>query len=258
MGSVTEVAEQKRLEIPWIRSLGSALGAVSAAVLLSTLGAAGTLIGAAVGSLCITVGGAVYAHSLELTKERAAKAHAVAVRRVTRTRSGATAAAHQRSEEDLQERSDGFAASNRADEAGRGTYSASRPSVGESLRGLRWRRIIVTTGGVFAVAMGIILAFELSAGRAVSTFTGGSSDTAAAATSIPGFSGLSDGEAGADEQDQQEPGTEQDEAPVPDDADPTTDQDEAPGDGEGSVPSEMAPVPETTPEQPAEPAEPQQ
>ena len=49
-----------KLEIDWLRTIGGALAAVSSAVLLSTLGAAGTIIGAALGSVIVTVGGALY------------------------------------------------------------------------------------------------------------------------------------------------------------------------------------------------------
>ncbi len=52
---VKRVSAQNRLQINWVNSAGGALGAVSSAVLLSSLGAAGTLVGAALGSLCITV-----------------------------------------------------------------------------------------------------------------------------------------------------------------------------------------------------------
>src|SRR5699024_4255296 len=62
------MSESKGLQINWLGASGSALGAVTSAVLLSTLGAAGTLIGAALGSLIITVGGAVYSYSLERAK----------------------------------------------------------------------------------------------------------------------------------------------------------------------------------------------
>lgn len=51
---MTEGTDRK-LGIDWLRTIAGALAAVSAAVLLSTLGAAGTLIGAALGSVVATV-----------------------------------------------------------------------------------------------------------------------------------------------------------------------------------------------------------
>src|SRR5262249_54898382 len=50
-----------RVEIDWTRTVGGALAAVASAVLLSTLGAAGTILGAALGSIVVTVSGAYFA-----------------------------------------------------------------------------------------------------------------------------------------------------------------------------------------------------
>ncbi|MGB6005146.1 MAG: hypothetical protein WBG36_11100, partial [Ornithinimicrobium sp.] len=56
------------------------------------------------------------------------------------------------------------------------------------LRSLPWKRIIGLTAALFAVTMAIILAFELTTGRAVSTYTGGTDNTGVG-TSIPGVKG---------------------------------------------------------------------
>ncbi len=147
------MSEQDRLQINWVNSAGGALGAVSSAVVLSSLGAAGTLVGAALGSLCITVGGAVYAHYLSMTKDRV-------------TGQG------RRHTEDPDP-------TDRVDE---------ERSLGQALHGLPWKRILAISAAFFAVAMALIVAFELSTGRAVSTYTGGTSNTSVG-TSIPGWSG---------------------------------------------------------------------
>ncbi len=172
------VSEQKNLQINWVNSAGGALGAVSAAVLLSSLGAAGTLVGAALGSLCITVGGAVYSHYLAMTKERVA-AQALAARRGGRVRELVPAGAGElpqpegpRLTEDL----------NHLDRADQGR------SMGQVLHGLPWKRIVVISAALFASVMVLVVAFELSTGRAVSTYTGGTDDTSVG-TSIPGWSG---------------------------------------------------------------------
>lgn len=252
MGAVSDVSEQNRLEINWVRSAGSALGAVSAAVVLSTLGAAGTLIGAALGSLVITVGGAIYAHSLELTRQRVAAARASGARREAVSVSGAPVAA---------------AGSN----AGlRHAAVRDEPppggSRGQMLRGLPWTRIIVMAGALFAVAMAVILAFELSTGRAVSSFTGGTSGTGPG-TSIPGIDGpVSDpkptGTEGVPQPDQtpaqeqpgqhqaptQDPAPQEGQTPAPTPEAPTPSQ-------EAPAPSQEAPsdpVPSAAPEQPAQ------
>ncbi|MGB3257645.1 MAG: hypothetical protein WBG89_02820 [Ornithinimicrobium sp.] len=161
------VAEKQSLDINWTNSAGSALGAVSAAVLLSTLGVVGTLLGAALGSLVITVGGALYTHSMNVTKEKAGAAASRLAKprqpeRVDAPKSG-------QAPEPLE------------------TPLAQEPR-GQVLRGLPWKRIIGLAAALFALTMAIILAFELTTGRAVSTYTGGTDNTGVG-TSIPGVKG---------------------------------------------------------------------
>lgn len=189
MDPMSSTQEARGLEINWIRSIGSALGAVSAAVLLSTVGAAGTLAGAAIGSLCVTIGGAIYSHSLELTRSRM---------------SGGQTNGRSRHSTDLPP-----AAQNEG-----ATSSAPSSSM---LRGLPWKRIVLSSGALFIVVVAVILAFESSTGRAVSSFTGGTSDSGAGvSTFIPGVDG---GTASTDDpQQQEEPETttpDQNEEPVP-------------------------------------------
>ena len=55
---------------------------MSSAVLLSTLGAAGTIIGAALGSVIVTVGGALYTQGLARSREHLTQAQSAALRKV--------------------------------------------------------------------------------------------------------------------------------------------------------------------------------
>ena len=186
------VSKENRVEISWVRSLGSALGAVSSAVLLSTLGVGGTLIGAALGSLVITVGGAMYARSLQATKERVIRTAVRTDRSRLRAGRDPQDAPGEVSQENppatLTEEDD--------------------PSAGERwkrmLCDLPWKRLIGGAAVVFVIAMALILAFELTTGRTVSSYTGGSSKTESG-TSIPGF----DGRSGS--------GTDNEQAPKPQD-----------------------------------------
>lgn len=200
------VSEPNRLQINWVNSAGGALGAISSALLLSSLGAAGTLVGAALGSLCITVGGAVYSHYLRLTKDRVAS-QALAARRTGRVREPAYAGAVAQPEDPR-----------RAEDPGHTDRPDQERSVGQLLQGLPWKRIVVISAALFAVAMALIVAFELSTGRAVSTYTGGTSTTSVG-TSIPGWSGT-----GQDSLDVEL------EVPLPDDVQ------------DGDVPQEQAPL----------------
>lgn len=201
--------EENRLEINWVNALGGALGAVSAAVLLSTLGAAGTLLGAALGSLCITVGGAFYAHSLKVARDRVAAAQVLAARRRPRTRTTGSV--------DVADR--GTEAVAVPDEAAAGALPAkSRLQV---LRELPWKRILVVSAALFVVAMAAILTFELATGRPVSSVTGGTSDTDRG-TSVPGLGGREDGSAPQEEQaPQQQDEVEEDDQPEPAPEEPT-------------------------------------
>jgi len=187
--------QRDRVDISWVQVFGSALAAVTSAVLLSTVGVAGTIIGAAIGSVFATAGSAIYAHYLRITRARVAAAQAAAAERVSRARSGASGVwAESRRADDGRGRTTTLR-SDRAraeledaeqdlDEAG----EQDKPSWREAAAGLPWKRIGVLAGGVFLVAMLVIVSFELATGRPVSQYTGGSSDTGAR-TSIPGLGG---------------------------------------------------------------------
>jgi hypothetical protein len=178
-----EEAEQARPAISWAQVFASALAAVTSAVLLSTLGVAGTLIGAAVGSVAATVGAALYKHWLEVSRHQVA-AQAAALRRVTQAREHVGRAA--KAIDDGGPTPD--ATLRRADRAlGRAEDAldedATAPdettqidllSDDEDESRIRWGRVALITLVVFVVAMVAITAFELLTGRAVSSYTGGS------------------------------------------------------------------------------------
>ena len=179
------MSESKGLQINWLGASGSALGAVTSAVLLSTLGAAGTLIGAALGSLIITVGGAVYSYSLERAKTGLEKT-AEKVKHVGRgnktvgkNNAPISATSDRQNVDDPTETTSMQA-------AGEEPATTEKPAWQETLRNLPWKRIGLLAGGLFLLTMAIILVFELSTGRPVSSYTGGSSSDTTGTT----FSGL--------------------------------------------------------------------
>lgn len=238
---MSDATEPSRLDINWIRSLGSALGAVTAAVVLSTLGAAGTLIGAALGSLFITIGGAVYSHSLQLTKERVVDAHPLVGRR------SASAPKTDAAVESQDARP--------GDDSSDVDTTPPDRSRREVLRDLPWKRIAVTAGAIFVGAIAIIVAFELWVGRPVSSFTGGTSGTSSG-TSIPGTV-HNTGDSGGSGTDGKESTQSPDADPTPtqeQDAEPGSDQDQAPPDEQVPPPAEPSPA---APE-PQQPPAPQQ
>ncbi len=199
-------------------------------------------MGAALGSLCITVGGAVYSHYLAMTKDRVAE-QAFAARRPSRVRElvPAQAGAAAQTEEHP-----------RAEDADHTDRRAEGRSVGQLLQGLPWKRIVALSAALFAMAMVIIVAFELSTGRAVSTYTGGTSNTSVG-TSIPGWSGTGeesldvelDVPVPADVQDSDVQDGDVQDSDVPQEQAP---QEDAPDEQE--APQEQAPL-EDAPQQPA-------
>jgi len=179
----TGMAEKKEGAEPlvdWVRVLGGALAAVSSAVLLSTLGAVGTLIGAALGSIVVSVASSLYSQGLRRSRERMTRAQEAALRRVgvaqaevlrarRRTAPGATDAHLEHADEQLDEARDRLE-TELAPEA-----EPDHEPFGQRLRALPWKRIALLTGLMFVIAVVAITAFELVAGRSVSSYTGGTS-----------------------------------------------------------------------------------
>ncbi len=201
--------------INWVQIVAAALAAMTSAVVLSTLGVAGTVVGAAVGSIAASVASAVYQRGLNASKE-AAYAQAAAYGRVSKARSNLDDAvlSMNRGETD---------ATRRVQDAGRELSEAeealqrekadhpaavppedpfahlyARPSVAEPVggaaeslvvaptpsRGLNWKHVAVIAAVIFVGVMVTITAFELISGRAISTYTGGSDGTD---TTVPGL-----------------------------------------------------------------------
>ncbi len=244
---VEGVSTQDRLEINWINTAGGALGAVSSAVVLSTFGAAGTLAGAAVGSLCISVGGAVYAHSMRKTKDRVAAVASGSVARKGRvdarqmvTPAGTPAPPRVVDSPSL-------------DGPTLDAPTLDAPTQRPDKDGLPWKRIAVMAGSLFGIALAAIVAFELSTGRAVSTYTGGTSDSSVGST----FSGVTDSQGGGDDS-QDEEGDPKDTAPDDDQQNDEPAQDEPAQDelnqapAQDEAPAEEAPAPAEEVPAPAE------
>ncbi|QNN53454.1 hypothetical protein [Nocardioides mesophilus] len=183
--------EHHRIDINWVQASAGALAAVSSAVLLSTIGVAGTIIGAALGSVAATVGSSVYSHYLRVSRDRVAAA-ALARARVRRAQTHLGEAAA-----DLAQ--DRPRAEDRLDAAEQQLQRAEltledtgdpdpRATWRETLRGLPWRRLLVAAAALFVTAMVIIVGFEIITGRAVSSYTGGT-DSNGPRTSVPGLVG---------------------------------------------------------------------
>jgi hypothetical protein len=163
-----------KLDIDWLKTAAGALAAVTTAVLLSTLGAVGTLVGAALGSVAATVGSALYAQGLSRSKNAMLKAqetalHKVGIAQAEVRRAGRRTGAQHDAHLDL--------ADERLGEAREELDVVEPPPATwrERVAALGWRRVAVLAVATFAVVLVAITGFEALSGRSLSSWTGGSS-----------------------------------------------------------------------------------
>lgn len=232
------MSEQQSINVNWVQALAGALAAMSSAVLLSTVGVAGTIIGAAVGSVIATVGSAIYSYYLETSKKRVAVASTVARERAARARGRIKGAAdssitYDERAQQLQLAEQDLSQVDRDLERAE-TNEPDKPRWLEILRGLRWKRIGLVALGIFLAAMAVILVFELVAGKSVSSYTGGSDDGRRSSISFGSGSGSGSGsDSGTDSRDES-------------DRDSGTDSDPEDEPSPSATPSSTPEDPETT------------
>ncbi len=160
--------------IDWLATTAGALAAVTSALLLSTLGAVGTLIGAAIGSVAATVGSNLYTQWLAKTHQKVTSVQALA-----RWRSAGLAGVRNGSE------ATGQAGDDVESEAAEVGDAEPMPPWRERLRTLPWKRITLLSLAMFVVVIAVITTFELLAGRSVSSIVGGGNG----GTTISGVTG---------------------------------------------------------------------
>ncbi|GAW49849.1 MULTISPECIES: hypothetical protein [unclassified Nocardioides] len=245
-----------RLEIDWLRVVAGALAAVASAVLLSTLGAAGTIIGAALGSVVVTVSSAYLSQGLATSRRTLAKAQAAArdkvgiaqaeVRRAGRADDTRVQDSHlEHADERLAEAHEELDAM--AEETAPAPWR-------QRLVALPWKRVALAAAALFVIAILAITAFELIAGRSVSSITGGSSKNERSTLGdVGGGSGKDDQQKQPD--DQSSPSPSPSESPEPTET-PTETPSETPTPSETTTPSptESATPSETAGPTPTEPS----
>ncbi|MCW2794232.1 MAG: hypothetical protein JWO76_3330 [Nocardioides sp.] len=209
--------ELPKIEIDWLKTVAGALAAVSSAVLLSTLGAAGTIIGAALGSVVITVGSALYSQGLARSRYRIAQAQTTALRKVGIAQAEVRRANRSEGQDEAQSHLEH--ADERLGEAkGDLEDAVQEPSpvrLRDRLAELPWKRIGLLAAGLFLVAVVAISAFELVAGRTVSSYTGGGDSGGTSLTHLGGGGG-------SDQHPSQDPGDDSSTSPGQDPTDGTT------------------------------------
>ncbi|MDN5895666.1 MAG: hypothetical protein L0H93_16785 [Nocardioides sp.] len=252
---MTDHEDKPKLEIDWVKTFAGALAAVSSAVLLSTLGAAGTLIGAALGSIILTLSSAVYSQGLARSRAKLAAAQELAQQKVGMAKADVRRASRKSVKAEVGNDLDH--ATEQLDEATSELEDATAETGAltwkERLAVLPWKRIAVAAVGTFLVAMLIITAFELLTGRAVSSYTGGSDSKDG--TSISRLTGGNSGDDGDKlEKDQRKDQQKDPGQPTgtPETSDPSTAPSEAPSESSSpdedtpSEPSESTPPAETS------------
>jgi hypothetical protein len=167
----SETSQRTWSDLDLAKIVAGTLSAVTAAVCASVLGVAGTLIGAGVASLVATVGQELYARSLRHGYQR--------LRDPRRTRVSASAAtpgtvpAHDEASGERQATTTTLHSSAARVEA---PTAGSHPDPGRgdatAATRLRWKRIAVATLAAFALAMVVIGAVELIAGRSLAGMFG--------------------------------------------------------------------------------------
>lgn len=146
----------RRIQLNMTQVVASALAAVTAAILASFFGVAGTLIGAALVSVLATVGSAVYSHWLQRTRE--------GLRNVSAQVRDTPLISLKPQSRRLPDRLGG-------------------------LRSLNWRSVGLASVIVFVVSIGVITVVELEAGQPVAKIVGGSFPSGAGTTIEGTFSG---------------------------------------------------------------------
>lgn len=181
-----DTQRSKPAGIDWLATTAGALAAVTSALLLSTLGAVGTLVGAAIGSVAATVGTNLYSQWLAKSQQKVARAQALA-----RWRSAGLAGVRSGSEP-VSESAAAAAAESDAGSAETGDAEQA-PSWRERLSTLPWKRIGLASLAMFAVVVATITIFELLAGRSVSSIVGGG-DGGTTISGVTGGSGRTEKE----------------------------------------------------------------
>lgn len=234
----------KPARIDWLATTAGALAAVTSALLLSTLGAVGTLIGAAIGSVAANVGTNLYSQWLAKSHQKVTSVQALArwrsaglagVRDGSGPASGSTVVAEESAGSEAAESDD----------------AEPMPSWRERLETLPWKRIALVSLAMFVVVVAVITIFELLAGRSVSSIVGGGGG-GGGGTTISGVTG--GGSETRDDEPREDPSTGATATPE-ESASAGTDPSEDPQESESTAPEEPSAEPSPSTGSSTEPTE---
>lgn len=224
--------------IDWLKTAAGALAAVTTAVLLSTLGAAGTLVGAALGSVVVTVSSQLYAQGLARSRQTMARAQETALQKVGIAQAEVRRAGRRQDDTGAVE-AHLEAADDRLEQA-RAELDVVEPpaTLGRRLAMLPWKRIGATAAGLFLVALVAIASFEALTGRSVSSYTGGSDRDSGSTFTGDRSSDSSDGDDGREDRPQRDPSDLQSDPSETPSEEPTEEPSQEPSETPGETPSE--------------------
>lgn len=138
-------------EVSWLQVAASVLAAVTAAWIASRLGVAGTIVGAALGSLVVTITSAFYSNTLHRGRTL-----------LIQTERGTM----------IERRVDDGEVQSALDEAAEVDSPATGAQFVDESPRLHWKTILVTTVVVLALAIAAISTYELITGRTFDGSTG--------------------------------------------------------------------------------------
>jgi len=166
---MTKQDPERRLELSPAQVAGSALAAMSGAVFISWAGTAGTLIGAAAGSVIATVGSATYTWSLRRSRD-AARRTAERMRQTALVANGRPRSV--------------AAGPLREDQPATETSTVEEPP--GRRWDLPWGKVALASLAVMVAGMAGITAVEAVTGRSVSSYTGGGDSSSTTLGSVVG------------------------------------------------------------------------
>lgn len=212
------------MDLDWVKLVAGALAAVSSAFLLSTLGAVGTLAGAALGSVIASVSSTLYTTSLERSRQKVLEVQ-VPLRRRPDGEDTTTLVVDTPAEEIVEPAepvdprsmptitfaavTDGAepetapsasASASAAPPAAQTTPAGTDRSVGSLLASVPWGKVALAAAGLFVAAMLVLTVIEGIVGKSASDLTGGSDGG-----SRTSFGQLVGGGGGAGDTDQRDP-----------------------------------------------------
>lgn len=160
MSEKTEETESIRIS----QVLAGALAAVTAALIGSTMGVAGTVVGAGVASVISTIGGTLYLKSIQRTRESVRTVHAKVV-----GRSGGATVLVTTDDPDPAPTPGEEVEAEAAEPAGEEPVANDRPPAG---RWRRWPVLVATTIAAFALGMVAVTGVEWLRGESLSGDSG--------------------------------------------------------------------------------------